>query len=363
MHLSLAKALGFSALFLLLFASVNVSAATLSVSPTSGTFEVGDRITVRILVSSGSPINAISGVVSFPTTLFSIESVSKSGSILNFWVSEPNFSQGAGILHFEGVTLGGFNGGVGTVVTASLRAVKPGSGSVSFQSGQVLANDGQGTNVTNGMTGATYSIEPATTEPKPQLAPPELEEAQPRPTLESPEIALTTKYGEQAIYGTSNYPNTQVLLTFVSQGGVKIFITGTTDNLGQFTLLVPKTLKRGTYKVYAIIIRNDLSNSRTSNEITIHIGNFISDIGWEIRLALLLLILALIYLLVRSYYYLKKNKKLRFFVKKEAQEAENIVHKSFKILREDVGHNKQIKKDLDDAENLISKEIEDIEES
>jgi len=341
------------------------SAAILYINPASGTFEIGDRVTARVMVSSGAPINAISGTVSFPTSIFSIESVSKSGSILDFWVNEPNFSQGAGTLQFEGVTLGGFNGGLGTVVTVTLRAVKAGSGSALFKFGQILANDGQGTDVTDGTTGATFSVEPAreTPKPTPEPTPRAPEVSQPAPSLNSPEIMLARKYGEQAISGTSNYPNAQVLVTFVSIGGVKIFITGTTDNQGQFTLTVPRTLKHGSYRVYAVVIQPNLANSYTSNEITVSVGNIFSDISWELRWAILLLLITLIYLVVRSYRYLKKNKKLKIFVRKEAKEMEEIVHKSFKVIREDVGKNKKVREDLDDAENLISKEIKDIEKS
>jgi len=338
-----------------------LSAATLSVSPASGTFEVGQRITVKVVVSSASPINAISGVVSLPTGLFSVESVSKAGSLLNFWVTEPNFSNGAGTLHFEGVTLGGFSGGTGTVVTVVLRALKPGTGSATFQSGQVLANDGQGTNVTDGTTGATYSVVPASKqveEPTPVVP---VEAPQPKSSLSAPEIVLTEKFGEQAISGISNYPNAQVLLTFTSEGGTKVFITSYTDNQGAFLMLVPKTLKRGDYKVHAVVIRNDLSNSHQSNEITVSIGSIFSDLGWEILIPLLLLILVLIYLIIRSYYYLTRNKDLKSSVRKEAHEANKMLHKSFKIIREDVGSDKQVKKDLDAAEDVISKEIEDIE--
>ncbi|KKR29116.1 MAG: hypothetical protein UT61_C0036G0007 [Candidatus Woesebacteria bacterium GW2011_GWA1_39_8] len=220
---------------LLLFgvAPLLASAATLSVSPTSGTFEVGDQVTVKIVVSSGTPINAISGTVSFPTSLFTVESISKAGSILNFWISEPNFSAGAGTLQFEGVTLGGFQGGTGTVVTAILRAVKVGSGTVAFKSGQVLANDGQGTDVTSGLGEATFSVEAKKETSKPSLPKQiETEAPQPPPTLKSPEIALAKKFGEQAISGVSDYPQSQVLLTFIAENGVKIFIMGTTDENG-----------------------------------------------------------------------------------------------------------------------------------
>ncbi|KND49101.1 MAG: hypothetical protein AB200_01565 [Parcubacteria bacterium C7867-005] len=365
-------------LFLLLFVVpvIYIDAATLSISPTSGTFEVGDRVTVRIVVSSGSPINAVSGVASFPTGLFSVESISKAGSILNFWVAEPNFSQGAGTLQFEGVTLGGFPGGSGTVVTATLRAVKTGSGSISFKSGQVLANDGQGTDVTDSMTGATFSVEQARAVSKPAPKPVvEEEKQQPKPTLESPEIVLTTKYGEKAISGISNYPKSKVLLTFVSVEGVKIFITGDTDENGEFILLVPQTLRRGEYKVSAVVIERDLTNSPSSNEIIVRIGNVFSDIGWGILSLIILLILLLIYLIIRLFEYLKKNKKLRTFVRSEAKEAEDVVLRSFKVLNEEIGDGnskmsraeaqylRDIKKDLKDAESLIIKEIRDVEES
>lgn len=356
-----------SVVFLALVISLlpkGVSAASLSINPASGTFEVGDRVTLRVVVTNVTSINAISSAIYFPTELFTIESVSKAGSILNFWVNEPNFSQGAGILQFEGVTLGGFNGGSGTVVSAVLRAVKPGSGTAFFKSGQILANDGQGTDITDNKNGATFSVVPAKERAKviPEPVPPQIEEVpQPIPSLEAPEIMLSMKYGEKAISGNSSYPNSQVLVTFTSRDGAKVFITGTTDNLGQFTLIVPYSLKRGHYKVHAVVIKSDFTNSLDSNEITISVGSIISDISWEIRLAILLLIAALIYLVVRSYQYLKKNKKLKSFVRKEAQEAEEIVHKSFDLINEDIGNTKEVKKDLNEAERLITKEIKDIE--
>lgn len=339
------------------------NAASLSISPASGTFEVGDRVTVKVLVSSGAPINAISGLVSFPTSLFSVESVSKSGSVLDFWVNEPNFSQGAGVLQFEGVTLGGFQGGTGTVVTAILKAIKPGSGTVSFKSGQVLANDGQGTDVTSDKTPATFSVEQRKESSKPPIKEEvkEPEAPQVSPILKSPEIVLTKKFGEQAISGQSDYPKSQVLLTFVSDAGVKVFIMSTTDGSGEFLLLVPQTLKRGVYKVSAVIIEKDITHSFSSNEISVSVGNVFSDIGMEIKVGLLLLVVTLLYLIIRTYHHLKKNKRLKIFVKREAKEAEDVVHKSFKLLKEEADGT--MKKDMNEVENLIIKEIKDIEKS
>ncbi len=70
-------------------------------------------------------------------------------------------------------------------------------------------------------------------------------------------------------------------------------------------------------------------------------------------------------MIIRTYYYLRKNKKLRFFVRREAKEAEDMVHKSFKVLNNEIEKVdvKEIKKDLNEAEDLIVKEIKDIEKT
>ena len=236
------------------FLPLYVSAATLSVSPQSGTFEVGDKVTVRINVSSSEPVNAISGEIAFPTSILNVESVSKSGSILNFWVSEPNFSQGAGTLRFEGVTLSGFPGGTGTVVTTVLRAVKPGSGTVSFKSGQILANDGQGTDVTGNLSGATYSVE-----------------AKKETVKASPEQKAPSQQIEQA--AEVKAPETTVSIS--------------PENITQ-----------------------------ASKEITISVGNKFSDIYSGIKLVIGILLFVIVCLIVLVIFYVKKNRKLKREIRK-----------------------------------------------
>jgi hypothetical protein len=361
-------------------------AATLSFSPVSGTVEVGDSITVRVMVSSSTPINAISGVVSIPTSLFSIESVSKTGSLLNFWVSEPNFSRGAGTLSFEGVALGGFSGGTGSVVTVVLRALKTGSGVLSFTSGQVLANDGQGTDVTSGLNKAVFSIEPKkviTPEPvvreeeevieaEEEPAPEGVEETLSQElSLQAPEIVLSRRIRENIILGSSEYPQAQVLLTFLSETGVKVFVMGDTDSNGDFAFWIPSTLKSGPYKISAVVIQKDLTYSPPSNIIETHIGSIFSDVGIEIKIAVLILLLILIFLFIRMFIANIKALNAREYVNEETEEAKEILHKSFNVLSADVKRSikkgvgdkealKDLKEDLEDAEELISKEIEDI---
>ncbi len=364
----------------LTFSATTAVAATLTVSPASGTYEVGDRVVVKVLVSSQHPINAISGVLNIPTSLFTIESVSKAGSVLNFWVTEPSFSNGAGVLSFEGVSLEGFPGGTKTVITATLKATSTGTGSLTFKSGQILANDGAGSDVTDSLNGATFSVKEATVKPpKPTLTPepapvPEVVE-QPVPTLKAPEILLSEKYGTQSIMGTSNYPKSQVLLTFVAEDGAKVFILGMADADGSFNVLVPNSLKAGTYTVTAVMIQEDKTNSDISNAIVIVVGNIFSDVGWQIWLVFGLLVVSILYLLIRVYSHFGKNKDVNISnSKNKLREAEEIVHKSFDILREDVieygnerlpnaerKHISEIKKDIIEAEKIIDKKIKDME--
>ncbi len=346
-------------------------AATLSVSPASGSFNVGDKITVRVMVSSDVPVNAVSAVLSIPTSIFTIESVSKSGSILNFWVTEPSFSKGAGILSFEGVKLNGFPGGTGAVVTATLRAVAPGTGTILFNSGQVLANDGQGTDVTSGMTKATFSIEPKkevpVTTPKTETKEEVVEEVevlespQLPATLIPPSIELGKKFGEQAVYGTTQYPKSEVLLTFVSKTGTKVFIIDETDDKGSFVMMVPQTLRHGVYQVSAIVVEEKgvLSYSHSSNIIEVRIGSIFSDLDAVIKIAIGVLLFLLLYFIFRVLMYARKNNIIRAYLERDVKEMSNILAKSVKDISR--RSTTSATKDIKEAESLINKELRDID--
>ncbi len=363
----------------------SIYAANLLVSPSTGSYTVGDRVAVKVVVSSDKPFNAVSGVLSFPSN-FSVDSVSKIGSVLDFWVTEPIISRSNNTIKFEGVALGGFNGASGNILVVNLRAIKAGSGTFSFQSGQILANDGEGTDITGYLNTSTFSVAeplpkpetPKTETPKPEVKVEEKveekEEApQPKPSLNAPEIIFSSKYGNQSILGTSDYPNTQVLLTFLSVDGSKVFILGTSDKDGGFNVLVPRSLKHGLYNVTAVMIKADKTNSENSNSIMITVGSILSDIGPEVWVFIGLLILSVLYLLIRMYLHFKKDRNLTKDLRHEVKEVETVVHKSLEMLREDVEeydskkttlaeHKKLlgIKKDIDTAEKVISKEFDDI---
>lgn len=151
----------------LLFSPGSLFAATLSITPATGTYSVGETITVRVVVSSDVSVNAVAAGLSFSTDTLSLTSISKSSSFLNFWAQEPAFSNSTGTADFEGVSLGsGYTGANGTALSISFRAKNQGTGTISFRSGSILANDGQGTNVMTDMRGASFVIDVVEAETK-----------------------------------------------------------------------------------------------------------------------------------------------------------------------------------------------------
>lgn len=149
-------------LFLSLFVYSSVHAATLSLSPSSGSYNVGDTINVRLYVSSPSEsINAVSSAVVFSNDTLALSSISKSGSIINYWADGPSFVNSSGQAKLDGVAFSGFSGSSGTVVTFNFKAVAEGTAYVRFSNSSVLANDGAGTNVLTGSTNASFSISKA----------------------------------------------------------------------------------------------------------------------------------------------------------------------------------------------------------
>lgn len=152
---------------ILFFVGVHgVHAASLYLTPATGTYKVGDTITAAVYAeSTNQAMNAVSGTVSVPADMFDVLGVSNSGSIVNFWVQEP-VKQGSGAT-FEGVVLNpGYTGSAGKIATITMRAKKAGTGSLSFVSASILANDGKGTNLLSGTRGGSYTVQEGTV-PKP----------------------------------------------------------------------------------------------------------------------------------------------------------------------------------------------------
>jgi hypothetical protein len=149
---------------LIFFSIASISfAESLIFAPASGSYTKGSYITVTVLVSSPDKImNAASGVISFPTDLLSVTSISKSGSIVGFWAQDPSYSNSDGVINFEGVVLPPwYKGSSGKLLTITFKAKASGTANLSFSSGSVLAADGSGTDITSGLGSASFDISSA----------------------------------------------------------------------------------------------------------------------------------------------------------------------------------------------------------
>jgi len=137
-----------------------IKAADMYFSPAKGSFRASQSFTVNIHVnSSDQAMNAMSGVVSFPVDKLEVVSLSKTGSIVSFWVQEPSFSNSTGVINFEGVIFNpGFSGSAGRILSINFRAKESGQASLRLSSGAILANDGQGTNILVSMGQGNYQI-------------------------------------------------------------------------------------------------------------------------------------------------------------------------------------------------------------
>ncbi len=144
--------------------SHGAQSAGFSFSPASRSAEVGGAFQVKVLVNSGGQsVNALTGVISYPSDLLEVVAVPP-GPLVSFWIQNPTVE--AGSIHFEGVILSpGFTGSNGVAATLTFKAKKEGTATLRFASGSILANDGNATNVLGSFGRGTYTISPKHTSP------------------------------------------------------------------------------------------------------------------------------------------------------------------------------------------------------
>ncbi len=150
--------------------------ASLYLSPSSGTYAIGDSFLVEVKVnSSGQAINAAEGNLVFNPDEVEVIKISKNNSIFGFWTSEPSFSNSLGNIVFGGGTPDSFTGNSGTIITITFKSKTIASAQVNFSSGSVLAADGKGTNVLDNIIGGVYTLKAKITIPPSEEVPPESE--------------------------------------------------------------------------------------------------------------------------------------------------------------------------------------------
>jgi hypothetical protein len=222
-------------IFIFLFSGVNfTSAASLSLSPSFNSYEVGDNIRVRVVLStSGQSVNAIAGNIKFSTANLTLNSITKTGSIVSLWAVEPTFSNSTGVVNFEGVVLNGYSGSNGTVLTLNFRAKSEGTASLSYNSASVYANDGLGTSALKSSSGVNFpirAVKPATPTPAPTpVAPKPKAEVAPvvdvakkvMPSIDIQELDKTDKMQPYSTFAVSSIGQKPKTFYTVSIDGVE----------------------------------------------------------------------------------------------------------------------------------------------
>lgn len=162
-------------LFFWLFTLV-AYAADLSISPSTGSYSVGQTFTATIsAVPNGDSVNAVESTLSFNTDVLSVVSVSKTGSAFSLWTTEPTFSNTNGTVQFGGGSPTPFTR-TSSLIAVTFRTVAEGTGSISFTEASVLAADGRGTDVFKNSNTASLVVAAASTpDPTPTPTPVETE--------------------------------------------------------------------------------------------------------------------------------------------------------------------------------------------
>jgi hypothetical protein len=150
----------FFSVCLFFFLLQSAHAANITLTPSFGSYKAGSTFSVTLNITSNQDaINAVSASLHFNSDVLSLQSVSKTGSIITVWAEEPVFSNSDGTASMEGVIFNpGFSGATGKVATLSFKARKAGTANITVSSGSVLANDGNATNVVKTLGSASFSV-------------------------------------------------------------------------------------------------------------------------------------------------------------------------------------------------------------
>lgn len=153
---------GLSLILVAFFAWPKLSdAATLSVTPATGTYTVGNTFSVSLLLNTeGQTVNAVEASISFPPDKLQLVSGAAGTSVIEIYTIPPRINNQGGRLDIAGGIPGGLNVRSGQVTTMTFRVKAVGSANIRvLDNSKVLLNDGQGTNVLGNTGSATYTLE------------------------------------------------------------------------------------------------------------------------------------------------------------------------------------------------------------
>ncbi len=155
------KILIISSLLLIFICSAEKAKATsLSVSPSTGTFEVGSTFDVSLFLNSENKnVNAIRVALEFPPDRLQLVAPTAGQSIVSLWAAYPQYSNAEGTVELQGGVPGGINTGQGLITKLTFRVKSLGPAMIKIMDeSKVLANDGGGTDVLDKTSSGVYEL-------------------------------------------------------------------------------------------------------------------------------------------------------------------------------------------------------------
>jgi hypothetical protein len=162
-------------LFALFFFPFITSGSELLITPPSGVFEVGDNVTVRVMLNPVEySVNAAEGEILVPQGL-TIEEISTENSVFNIWTEEPNLKQEEGIIFFSGGRATPVSNNSEELFSITFKSSKAEIQRLRIASGAVMVADGTGNNVISNIISGVYTFvnSPTETEPQPEYFAPQ----------------------------------------------------------------------------------------------------------------------------------------------------------------------------------------------
>lgn len=138
-----------SASFLFFRDTQTAAVGNFSLTPSAAVVTTDNTVTVDLVVTTDTSVNAFGGTVLFDEDILAVEKIDYNTSIADLWAKAPWYEKGSGTISFGGGTTkpGGFIG-QGTLLTITFKAMAPGKAAVSVQDIQILEHDGYGTPLT-----------------------------------------------------------------------------------------------------------------------------------------------------------------------------------------------------------------------
>lgn len=142
------------------FSAASANAASLSVSPTTGSFPVDETFDVSLFLNTdGKGVNTIKASLEFPADKLQLVTPATGQSMVSLWATYPQFNNINGTILLQGGIPGGIRTSQGLVTKLTFRVKSVGTAMVRIlDDSKILLDNGEGTNVLDKMNNGIYDL-------------------------------------------------------------------------------------------------------------------------------------------------------------------------------------------------------------